>query len=266
MREGRMSPLLRAYLVLAFCFLFAPLVIVIAMSFNASPYGTFPFVPTLHWYHVLFSQGNLFHATLLSVEISVAVAVSSALLGTLLAIWLVRHRGPAALALNGLLIAAITVPWLILGVAMLLVLDAVGVGRSYMSIYLGCLAVSLPFVVLVVAARMRELDPALEEAARSLGAKPVQAFWRVTVPLAAPAIAGGALMAFMVCFNNFTIQYFLAPFGVQTLPLEIYTLVRVGYKPDINALATIIVAVTLLLVAVLQWLGSGSQRLLRTSR
>lgn len=263
MGEKRMSPLLRAYLVLVFCFLFAPLVVVIGMSFNASPYGTFPFSPTLRWYHQLFAEGSLFHATFLSVEIGLLVAGTAALLGTMLAIWLVRHGGRLAPWVSGVLISAITVPWLILGVAMLLVLNAIGIGRSYVSIYLGCLAVSLPYVVLVVSARLQEMDLSVEEAARSLGAKPLQVFGRVTVPLIAPAIAGGALMAFMVCFNNFTIQYFLAPFGVQTLPLEIYTLVRVGYKPDINALAAIIVVVTLVFVAALQWLASGTQRLLR---
>jgi ABC-type spermidine/putrescine transport system permease subunit II len=252
---------MRAYLLLAFVLLFLPLAIVVLMSFNASPYGTLPFEFTLAWYGQLAEQSALIDATLLSVELSALVAAVAAVLGTLLSLWLARYARRGVGFVNGLLVSAVTVPWLILGVAMLLVLNAIGLGRSYVSMFLGSLATSLPYVVLLVTARLRELDPAVEDAARSLGAPPAQVFLRVTMPLIASAVGGGALLAFMVCFNNFVIQYFLAPFGIRTLPLEIYTLVRVGYRPDINALATFIVAATMLAVIALDRLGAGAQRL-----
>jgi ABC-type spermidine/putrescine transport system permease subunit II len=164
------------------------------------------------------------------------------------------------------LLSALTVPWLVLGVAMLLVVNAIGLGRSMLSIYLGLTAITMPYVTFLVVNRMRGIDPNLEEAARSLGASPVRAFMRVTLPLTMPAIAGGGLIAFMVAFNNFLIQYFLAPFGVQTLPLEIYTLIRVGYQPDLNALATLIVIATVTLALALDRFGVDQRQLVGARR
>jgi spermidine/putrescine transport system permease protein len=250
------SPFMVAILGLCLTILFVPLVIIIFLSFNASPYGTFPFESTLKWYVALFTTSNLLGPTLLSLEISALVALNSALFGTMAAVWLDRRasRFGGGLFRIGLL-SAITVPWLILGLAMLLVMNAIGLGRGLVSIYLGLLATTLPYVVFVVVARLQSLDHDLDHAARSLGASPFTSFLRITAPLLLPSIVSGTLIAFMVSFNNFLIQYFLAPFGVQTLPLKIYTLIRVGYLPDLNALATIIVLVTCLLIAVLHRLG-----------
>jgi spermidine/putrescine transport system permease protein len=215
-----------------------------------------PFEGTLKWYVALFTTSNLLGPTLLSLEISALVALNAALFGTMAAVWLDRRasRFGGGLFRTGLL-SAITVPWLILGLAMLLVMNAIGLGRSLVSIYLGLLATTLPYVVFIVVARLQSLDHDLDHAARSLGASPFTSFLRISAPLLLPSIVSGTLIAFMVSFNNFLIQYFLAPFGVQTLPLKIYTLIRVGYLPDLNALATIIVLVTCLLIAVLHWLG-----------
>ena len=111
-------------------------------------------------------------------------------------------------------------------------------------------------------AALAQLDPALADAARSLGAGPVATFLRITVPIATPAILAGSLMAFVICFNNFTVQLFLAPLGDQTLPVEIYSLVRVGVTPDVNALASFIVVGSVLLIVALQLLGANVARTL----
>jgi ABC-type spermidine/putrescine transport system permease subunit II len=236
--------------------LFLPLAVIILLSFNASPYGTLPFHFTLRWYRTLIAGSGLLAPTWLSVKLSAAVALSAGLVGTMSAVWLTRRATPFGSTLfTGALLTAITVPWLILGLAMLLVMNAIGVGRSLLSIYLGLLATVLPYVVFIVATRLRAMDADLEHAARSLGASPLTTFLRVTVPLTLPAIVSGTLIAFVVSFNNFLIQYFLAPFGTQTLPLKIYTLIRVGYLPDLNALATLIVAVTCIIILVLNRLG-----------
>ncbi|MBT9258660.1 MAG: ABC transporter permease [Clostridiales bacterium] len=243
----RGQAVLGAYLIFLYGFLLLPMAVIILLSFNASPYGTLPFVPTGRWYQVLFSEeSQLLSAAYLSLKLSFEVAAGGVLLGTPLGLWWARIRGfPRAFA-GFLLAAAVTVPWLILAVAMLFLFNALGLGRSYLSMYLGNVAVSLPYIALLVAARAATLDPSLEEAARSLGARPSQVFRFITLPLLMPAVLAGAMMVFMVTFNNFVLQYFLAPFGVRTLPLEIYTLVRVGYRPDINALATFLVALALL--------------------
>ena len=250
------SPFMVAMLGLCLAVLFIPLVIIILLSFNASPYGTFPFEGTLKWYVALFTTSNLLGPTLLSLEISALVALNAAVFGTMAAVWLDRRAsrlGGGVFRIG--LLCAITVPWLILGLAMLLVMNAIGLGRSLVSIYLGLLATTLPYVVFIVSARLQSLDRDLDHAARSLGASPLTSFLRISAPLLLPSIVSGTLIAFIVSFNNFLIQYFLAPFGVQTLPLKIYTLIRVGYLPDLNALATIIVLVTCLLIAVLSRLG-----------
>jgi spermidine/putrescine transport system permease protein len=250
------TPAMVAMLGISLAILFVPLLVIILLSFNTSPYGTLPFIGTLKWYVALFTESGLLGPTWLSLELSCAVAISAAVFGTLSAVWLDRR----ACRLGGTLfrvalLSAITVPWLILGLAMLLVMNAIGIGRSLAAIYLGLLATTLPYVVFIVAARLHTLDRDLDYAARSLGAGALTTFIRISVPLILPAILSGTLIAFMVSFNNFLIQYFLAPFGVQTLPLKIYTLIRVGYLPDLNALATIIVAVTCLFILLLHRLG-----------
>ena len=120
----------------------------------------------------------------------------------------------------------------VLGLAMLLVMNAIGLGRSPVSIYLGLLGATLPYVVFIVVARLQSLDHDLDHATRSLGASPRVSFFQVSAPLLLPSIVSGTLIAVMVSFNNFLIQYFLAPLRVQSLPLQIYTLIRVGYPLD----------------------------------
>ncbi len=168
------SPFMVAMLGLCLAILFIPLVIIILLSFNASPYGTFPFEGTLKWYVALFTTSNLLGPTLLSLEISALVALNAALFGTMAAVWLDRRAsrlGGGVFRIG--LLSALTVPWLILGLAMLLVMNAIGLGRSLVSIYLGLLATTLPYVVFIVSARLQSLDRDLDHAARSLGASPL---------------------------------------------------------------------------------------------
>ncbi len=264
---GEAGPVLRLMLFLTLLVLFTPLVVIVLLSFNQSQYGTLPFHFTLDWYRTLFVDGSLLAPTWLSIKLSFYVAATTTVIGTASAIWLARRASRIpSLVTNGLLLSALTVPWLILGVGMLLVVNAAGLGRGYFPTFLGLCAITLPYVVLTVTAGVAGISTDLEDAARSLGARPIRAYWHVVVPLVLPSIAGGAMLAFMVSFNNFLIQYFLVPFGVQTLPLRIYTLVRVGYTPDLNALATLIVAVTVLIVVVLGRLGFSRAGILRGVR
>ncbi|MDQ0470309.1 ABC transporter permease [Labrys wisconsinensis] len=262
-RRTRLTPwLLRLWLGLVLMFSFAPLLAVAVLSFNRSRYGTLPFEFTLSWYDQLFAERDLLRSTLWNLELSAAVGLAAALLGPPLAIWLRRAPRWASLPIRASLLGAITVPWLLLAVGMLLVLRQIGIGRSIVSMFLACLAVSLPYVVLLVQARLAALDPAIEQAAQSLGAPPLAVFLRVTLPLIASAVGAGGFMAFITCFNNFIVQYFMAPIGFRTLPLEIYTMVKMGYKPDINALGTILVAASILLVVLLQRLTGNAGRVL----
>ena len=265
-RRKVMPHVLRVWLVLVLVFCFSPLAIVAILSFNRSPYGTLPFEFTIKWYRQLFTEQALLTATWRNVVLSAGVGLSAAILGTPLALWLRRAPRILSLPVRTALMGAITIPWLLLAVGMLVVLRQIGFGRGLTAMYLGCLAVSLPYVVFMVQTRLDSLDPALEHAAQSLGARPFAVFLRVTLPMIASAVAAGGFMAFITCFNNFVIQYFTAPIGYRTLPLEIYTMVKMGYKPDINALGTILVVISIALVVALQRLTGNAGRLLTMSK
>ncbi len=246
-----------AWTVLMYLFLFVPLATVALMSFNRSSLGTFPVVWSLHWYKALVHGSGLLAAVGLSLQLALVVALASVVLGAMAAFAMVRYAGAWRWPFTIAFAATITVPWIILSIGMNIVLTALtGQGNSLLGLYLGDLALSVPYAVLVLIARLGQLDPHLEEAARSLGAGAMRTFLRVSLPLAAPGFLAAALMAFIVCFNNFIVQYFLAPFGVQTLPLIVYNSIRVGYSPDIDALSAILMTASILLVVVVQQLGA----------
>lgn len=241
--------------------LYVPIGAMMAMSFNESRFGTFPFQFSWRWYAELTPSNPLVQATYASVQLSLLVAVTCLIVGTLLSLWLARP-GAAWLrgAVNGTLLATVTIPILILSVAILGIAQRLGLGQSLPSLWLGCTVVSLPYVVFVVSARISSLDPALVRASRSLGFGPVQSFLRVTLPLIRSAVLAGGLMAFVTCFNNFPVQLFLAPLGVQTLPVNIYAQTRVGISPDINAVSTLTIIAMVLLVVLLQFASGNAAK------
>jgi spermidine/putrescine transport system permease protein len=261
MARGVRKTLWTVYTTLVFTAMFAPIGYLVLMSFNTSPYGTLPWHFTTAWYVRLFHQPTLAHTTLQTLLMSGVVALACAVAGTMAALGLVRGRPPRALAsaLQVVNLIPVTVPWLVLGVTMLLFLLLVGSGRSVLNLYLGNTVVVLPYVTLLVHARLRGERFEQEEAGAQLGASGARIFLAITLPKLAPSILAGSIMAFMVSFNNFLIQYYLAPFGFSTLPMEIYGLVRSGVRPDINALSTFLVLASLgLVVALDRLVGIGS--------
>ena len=243
MRARRQRRAWIAWLWVVITLVYTPVVVVMTLSFNESRYGTFPFEFTLQWYATLAANDALLSAAVRSLALSASVAIVAAALGTALATWMVRYTRIGSMVFTGLLAAAITIPWLILAIAMLLVANVVGVGRGLPLLFLGSLVVAMPYVALIVVARLQGLGSELEDAARSMGARPLTAFRLVTLPLLSKAVLSGTLLAFIITFNNFPIHFFLAPFGFNTLPMEIYTFVLSGYNPDINALATVLMTV-----------------------
>lgn len=258
--------LLKAYLVVVLVVMALPLVSVMALSLNRSSYGTLPFSFSTRWYEALASNTSLVQALVTSLNLAFQAMLFATIVGTLLSLALMRSGKAVNLPVNGLLLALLTVPALVLAAGFVIVFDWIGLGSSSTSLVLASVVTSLPFVVLIVSGRLRDLDPNLAQAARSLGAGPVRVFATVTVPLVGPAIVAGAMLAFLTTFNNFAIQLFLSPIGISTLPVQVYSMVRLGVTPDVNALATLIILATVALVVVITWFSGNAARFLSTSK
>src|SRR6201999_360340 len=155
-----------------------------------------------------------------------------------------------------LLLPPIAIPWLITGTAMLLFFFWTGIGRGLHAMLIGHVALAIPYVVLIVGTGMQSLRAELEEAAMSLGSTPVHAFFAITFPLLAPSIVAAMLFAFAVSLDQFVVSYFLATPGVSTLPVEIYTSIRKGFTPEINAISAIFLGVSAVLVLIFAQLSN----------
>lgn len=238
----------RLYLVAALLFLYAPILVMMLMAFNRSQLNSLPLVFDLVWFERLAQNQRLIAATLNSLILAGLTALTATALGTLAALALTRYSFRGKQVLQALLIPPITIPWLILAVALLMLFFWLGIPRSLLTLYLGHVTVQLPYTILVISARLTGLDPTLMQAAATLGARPWRVFWRITLPLALPGVVAAALFAFVVSFDNFVISYFLAPPGVSTLPVEIYSAIRTGFTPEINAISTIVFLLSALLV------------------
>jgi ABC-type spermidine/putrescine transport system permease subunit II len=252
---------LRVYLYVLLVVLALPMVSLVALSFNKSKFGTLPFVFSTHWYSVLGGDTALITALVTSIKLATQVTVVTVIVGTLLALGLAKASIVVRLPVNGLLLALLTIPAVILSAGLVTVFDWLGLSQSTLALIIASIVTSLPFVVLIVNGRLQDLNPHYAEASRSLGASASRTFLVVTVPLIAPSIIAGGLLAFVICFNNFAIQLFLSPIGVSTLPVQIYSMVRLGVTPDVNALGSIIIVATVVLIIVLNLLTGSAARL-----
>jgi len=239
------SALLAAHLWLVLAFLYVPIVVMVVLGFNASPLYALPFQFDLVWYRELAGNTKLIDAGIHSIGIAIVNTVIATALGTMAALAFSRYKFRGQTILQLLLFPPVAVPWLVIGTAMLVFFYWIDIKRGLFAILLGHVALSLPYVIVVVGARLATFPRAVEEAAATLGATPWQTFRRVTAPLLAPGVMGGGLFAFAVSFDQFVISYFLAPPGVTTLPVEIYSAIRKGFTPEINAISTIIIVVSM---------------------
>jgi spermidine/putrescine transport system permease protein len=239
------SLLLKSYLAIVLAFLYVPVAVMIVMAFNRSPLYELPVVWDTVWFQHLAGNDRLIAASVNSVVLALANTAIATTLGTLAAFAFARYEFRGKTVLQLLLFPPITIPWLIIGTSMLVLFFWIGIGRGLHSLLLGHVALSLPYVIVVVGARLKGFGPVYEEAAATLGATPWQRFWRVSAPLMAPGVVAAALFAFAVSFDQFVISYFLAAPGFTTLPVEIYSAIRKGFTPEINAISTIIIVVSM---------------------
>lgn len=235
----------RIYVGLILIFLYAPIIVMAAMSFNASEFYQLPFTFSTEWYRRLWQNEEILAASWRSIWIACVVTVIASALGTAASVALHRYEFRGKKVLQLLLFPPIAIPWLITGTAMLIFFFGIGVGRGTPSVIIGHVALALPYVIVVVTARLATFDRTLEEAARSLGASPWFVTRAITLPWIAPGIVAGALFAFAVSFDQFVVSYFLSEPGDTTLPVLIYTSIRKGFTPEINAISTIIIAISM---------------------
>ena len=258
-----MTGLGRAFLGLVLLFLYAPIAVMVLMAFNTSELYTLPLVPTLHWFTQLAGNDRLIAASRNSLLIAAATAVLATAIGTLAALALSRRQFRGRALLQILLLPPIAIPWLITGTAMLVFFFWTGIGRGLHAMIIGHVALAIPYVVLVVGAGVAALRPEFEEAAMSLGSTPVHAFFAITLPLLMPSLIAAALFAFAVSLDQFVVSYFLATPGVTTLPVEIYSSIRKGFTPEINAISTILLSASVglfVIFAALTRMGGEPER------
>jgi spermidine/putrescine transport system permease protein len=248
--------------ILVYIFMFAPILVVVVLSFNASQFGGFPMTGvSLRWYEKLMGNEAVLRAFRTSMWIALVTAVICTALGVMGALALVRYEFPGKTLVNTLIIAPALVPETVLGVGLLLLIRFAQQPRSLIVLVLGHILLAVPYVVLVVQARLIGIKRVYEEAALSLGANRLQTFREVTLPLLMPAIVASLLLVFTISFDNITASMFWRPPGVETMPTQILSMLKISISPEINALGTLMIIVTV----GLPLLGGGLARLLGRS-
>jgi putrescine transport system permease protein len=233
----------RATLFVGFVFLYAPIVILMVMSFNASRlvsvWGGF----STKWYAALLDNAQLLHSATISLAAAVVAATIATLLGLLAAVALARFGGfRTRLLFFGAVHAPLVLPEVVLGLALLTCFVALGLGRGFITLVIGHVTLTMCFTTVALLAALRDCDPTLEEAAMDLGATPPEAFVRVALPQIAPAIVTAFLLAFTLSLDDLVIASFATGPGATTLPMRIYSQVRLGISPQINAISTLLLA------------------------
>ncbi|MGY6706698.1 MAG: ABC transporter permease, partial [Rhizobiaceae bacterium] len=237
--------IIRLYAILVYGFMFLPVAVVVLLSFNDSQFGAFPMTGfSLRWFEALWNNDAIMRAFRTSIVLGLMTAIISTTLGVLASLALVRYRVPGRNLITTMLIAPILVPEVVLAVALLLFLNFLGIGKSFTLLLFGHVIFTLPFVILVVQARLVGIRRDVEEAALSLGASPRQTFFSITLPLLMPAVAAGALFAFTISFDDITGTLFWKPGGVETVPTQIFAMLRHSISPEINALGTVMIVLT----------------------
>jgi spermidine/putrescine transport system permease protein len=240
--------LIRLATIGVYLFLFAPVAVVVLLSFNASQFGSFPMEGlSLRWFVELYENDAIVRAFRTSMVLGLLTALVSTTIGILASLALVRYRFPGKDWINTLLVAPILVPEVVLGVALLLFMRWAMVPKSFALLLMGHVLITLPFVVLVVQARLVGIRRDYEEAAMTLGAGRMQTFFQITLPLLMPAIFAGTLFAFTISFDDITATLFWKPAGTETVPTQIFAMLRNSISPEINALGTVMIVITVAL-------------------
>ena len=239
----RFSAFNLASVVLGFAFLYLPIVLLVVYSFNASRLVTVWGGFSVKWYASLLENEAILDAAWVTLRVGLLSATIATILGTMAAVALVRRgRFFGRTLFTGMVMAPLVMPEVITGLSLLLLFVAVGFDRGFWTVTLAHISFSMCFVAVVVQSRLVTFDRSLEEAALDLGAPPLKAFFLVTLPNIFPAVAAGWMLAFTLSLDDLVIASFTTGPGATTLPMKIYSQVRLGVTPEINAICTILVA------------------------
>jgi spermidine/putrescine transport system permease protein len=233
---------------LIYLFLHFPLLVLMIFSFNNSKFSVDWRGFTQQWYHRLLERPDILRGLRISLIVGVTATIISAILGTMIALALARHRFRGRRTFEGFLYLPIVTPEIVVGISLLILFALLKFPLGVTSITIAHVAFCISFVVVVVLARLEGMDQNLEEAAMILGADEITTFWKVTVPQLWPGILAGALLAFTMSFDDYVITSFVSGSGSSTLPIVVYSMVRRNVEPSINAISTIIIVVTALLI------------------
>jgi len=240
-----------ASLALGLAFLYLPILILVVYSFNASRLVTVWGGWSLRWYGEFFSDAAMIEAAWMSLRVGFCSATVATFIGTLAAVALSRgQQFRGRMLFSGMLYAPLVMPEVITGLTLLLLFVALSAERGFWTVTIAHATLTMCFVTVVVQSRLGSVDRSLEEAAMDLGCGPVAAFVQVTLPLIAPAIVAGWMLAFTLSLDDLVIASFTTGPGSATLPIRIYSEVRLGVKPEINAICTLFIALVALIVTV----------------
>jgi putative spermidine/putrescine transport system permease protein len=241
-------------------FLLAPLVVPVMISFSDTPFVAWP--PqgfTLKWYWKILNEEEFTSSFRFSLVLGVAATIGALALGTPAAIGLTRHKFPGRGLVQGLLLSPLIFPMLVTGIALLRLATSTGAQNSLVNLVLGHVLVTVPYVVRTVSASLSLIDPAIEEAGRTLGASRIRCFWWVTRPQIMPGLVAGAIFAFVTSFDNYPVSMWLADAVNIPLPLMIFTLTSRFFDPGIAAIAALMILLSVALILVLERV-TGLQR------
>lgn len=248
-------------LVFGLAFLYLPILIVVVYSFNASKLVTVWGGFSTQWYRALLSNAQLMDAALVSLRIALASSLGATIIGTMAALALRRYRRFMGRGLfTFMLFAPLVLPEIMTGLSLLLLFVALDWDRGFWTVTLAHMAFTTSFVALVVDARLADLDPSYEEAARDLGATPFAAFRRVTFPMIAPAVMAGFLLAFTLSLDDLVIASFTSGPGATTLPMRLYGQMRLGVTPEINAASSVMIVTVTCVVLVVSLLSRKNRQ------
>jgi spermidine/putrescine transport system permease protein len=230
-------------------FFYVPIVVLVVNSFNASRFSGAWQGFTLKWYKLLFNDRNIWHALGNTMQVAVGATFAAVVLGTLAALALSKWKGRIQSAHYGLLYTHLVLPDILMGISLLLFFISIGLRQGLFTVFLAHTTFCVSYVAMAVLGRLEDFDNNLLEAARDLGANPWQTFWKVQFPLLLPGIVAGGLLSFTLSIDDFVITFFVSGTGSDTLPVKIYGMIkRSPNLPEINALSTLMMCVTILAV------------------